>query len=165
MKSIIAFFLFVLAFTSVDAGTVFLVRHAEKADKPKEDPALSEAGRERAKHLAAMLDSVPVVALYSSDYRRTRSTLAPLAQAKTLDVVIYDASDSEALAKMVMEKHSDDTVVIAGHSNTVPELVEALGGTATPLEDKDYDNLFVLTRDSDGNVSTLRLHYGERTNK
>ncbi len=153
------FALFLLA-QPVFAGTVFLVRHAEKAKTPKDDPTLSWEGERRAKTLAAMLKSVSIDALFSSDYTRTKSTLKPLAKATGLDVTIYDAGDSQALARLVLEKHFEDTVVIAGHSNTVPELVKAFGGEAEPLEETEYDNLFVVTLHPNGLVSTLRLHFG-----
>ena len=144
------------------AGTVFLVRHAEKAKKPADNPGLTWEGKTRAKALAEILESVTLDALFSSDYTRTKSTLAPLAEAKGLEITIYDAGDSEALVRRILEQHYEDTVVIAGHSNTVPALVQALGGEAQPLSDQDYDNLFVVTLHPNGSVSTLNLHYGNK---
>jgi hypothetical protein len=53
-------------------------------------------------------------------------------------------------------------IVIAGHSNTVPALVEALGGGAVaPIEEGwEYDNLYVVSIGATGGALVSTLKYG-----
>ena len=82
---------------------VYLVRHAEKetADPNDQDPNLTEAGQRRANNLLTHLQGVPVDALISTPYRRTRQTLTPLARHHNLEILPYDAHDFAGLAKKI----------------------------------------------------------------
>ena len=134
--------------------TVFAVRHAEKgADDPR-DPGLTSSGEARAAELARLLSAAGVTHLYSTDYRRTRDTLAPLEAATALDVELYDPGDVHGLAQRLRELPSGAVAVVAGHSNTTPGLVLALGGEleglgtvrgAPALGEDEYDRLFQVT--------------------
>ncbi|WP_460892016.1 SixA phosphatase family protein [Rufibacter soli] len=128
---------------------VYLVRHAEKdtSDPKNEDPSLTPAGQERAQALKALLAKEPVAALYATKYVRTRQTLQPLAQSKSLPIATYEAHDFKGLAQTIKEKHPGQTVLVAGHSNTLLPLVEALGGKKpfAEISDAQYDYLFKLT--------------------
>ena len=156
--------------------TVFLVRHAEKGTDDPTDPSLTEGGRERADALARLLSSAGVSHLYSSDYRRTRQTLAPLAAAHELEVGLYDAGKPVELVSVLAGLPPGSVAVVAGHSNTTPALFEALGaGKARGLDesrygssipDAAYDRLYVVTLSAgrDGAVKCvdgLELRYGK----
>ena len=125
--------------------TIYLVRHAEKdlAAGPN-DPALSSAGEARARLLAQRLARYHPAALFTTDTRRTRATLAPLAQAVGLVPESYPAQDPDALAIHLYRDFVGKTVVVVGHSNTLLPLLKALGVTTTIAEIKDaeYDYLF-----------------------
>src|SRR5687768_3222599 len=60
--------------------TVFIVRHAEKAPEPADDPVLSDIGQRRASDLAAMLADAGVDAILVSELQRTSLTAQPLAR-------------------------------------------------------------------------------------
>jgi broad specificity phosphatase PhoE len=146
-------------------STVFVVRHAERADTTpgtpptmSADPDLSEAGRARAASLATMLKDANISAIYATEFKRTQQTAAPLAKALGLTVNTLPASETKGLVEQVRAAKSP--VLIVGHSNTVPEIVKALGIT-TPLTvgDTEFDNLFVVTTSTTGGSSLLRLHY------
>lgn len=126
--------------------TVILVRHAEKGTDDPKDPELSEAGKERAQHLAQVLKEIKVDAIYSTPYKRTRNTVTPLAEAKGISVLNYDPSKKEEI-DMLLQKFAGGTIVIAGHSNTVPGLANYLTGKTEfqNFDDSDYDNLMVVT--------------------
>lgn len=152
------------------ATTVFLVRHAERAvpgdpefdPSDPSDPPLNAAGRARAEELARVLREAGVTAVYASQFKRTRQTVEPLASGAGLPVTVHDARDSAGLAGIIAALETGAVVLIAGHSNTVPELVEALGAPpVAPIEDAwEYDNLFVVTLDGAGEASVRTLKYG-----
>jgi phosphohistidine phosphatase SixA len=136
--------------------TVHLVRHAEKekvADGPpnsmlSRDPPLSTIGEQRALGLVAALSSVKLAACFATEYRRTQATVEPTARAQGLAVEIVFAEDVDGLCARVLA-HSGSHVLVAGHSNTVPEIAKRLGLTETlSLGDDDYGDLFTVEKGS-----------------
>ncbi len=149
--------------------TVFLVRHAEKSNDDPRDPSLSEQGEARAKQLAHTLGAAGVTHLFSTPYKRTRSTLEPLAAARELEVLEYDPRDPRGLLKALAGLPGGSCAVVAGHSNTTPGYYAALGGEAQGLEPSShgqllpedaYDRLFMVTFSNE--VSSSSEGDGER---
>ena len=143
------------------------MRHAEKAadaEAPR-DPPLSAAGAARARALAERVSAVPLVAVYATPWRRTRETATPAANAHGLAVRTEDPpEDAVTHAHALRARHRDGTVLVVGHSNTVPPLVAALCGCAVPaLGDADYGDLFVVEPDDagDGAPRLRRERVGE----
>jgi phosphohistidine phosphatase SixA len=127
--------------------TVYLVRHAEKdpASDPA-DPGLTAVGEVRAQALSRLLVRRRPAALFTTDTKRTRATLAPLAAATGLEPQVYDAKATTALAVRIRQEYLGKAVVVVGHSNTLLPLITSLGGTP-PVEeigDQDYDYLFTV---------------------
>lgn len=142
---------------------IYVVRHAEKAadDPDPRDPGLSALGLARREALGRTLADVPLRAVYATEYRRTRETVQPLAEGRGLAVTVAPARDAAGLAKTILESHRGETVLVAGHSNTVPAILRALGAAEAPdLAESDYDDLFIATVSSEGSASLVRLHYG-----
>ncbi len=136
--------------------TVVFVRHAEKAKAPPGDPPLTQAGQARAEALARMFKAAKPRHLFSSNYARTRQTLAPLAKATGLKVEIYDAGKSVDFAKGL--KEMGGLVIVSGHSNTVPAMVQELTGQKRPLGHDDYDRIFVVSiSPADATLTELRF--------
>jgi broad specificity phosphatase PhoE len=140
---------------------VLVVRHAEKAASPADDPPLSEAGFERAKALAHVLANAGVKAIFVTQYQRTQQTVAPIAEALNIAVTQVDAAAADLLAARIRAEHQGQVVLIAGHSNTVPQIIAALGGGSVgPIADADFDELFVVYVPESGAAKVLRLQYG-----
>ena len=59
--------------------TVFLVRHAEKEDEPRQDPPLKKEGVARSQELARLLGGAGIKTIYTSQFARTKLTAEPLA--------------------------------------------------------------------------------------
>lgn len=139
---------------------VLLVRHAEK-ETGVEDPPLSPAGMARARALAAMLADAGIEHIHSTDFRRTRGTAAPLARQLGLDVSLYDPGSPERLLDQLL---AGGRHLVIGHSNTVPELVELLGGDGGDAIDDagEYDRLYMVAQNPGAQVETVLLHYGKR---
>ena len=139
--------------------TVIVVRHAEKAIAPPEDPELNLQGLARTGRLVRLLEKSGVTAVYASQYQRTRQTVEPVAKQFGLEVQVIDAKDPAAVARAALT-HAGGVVLIAGHSNTVGAIIEALGGgSIEPIGDDDYDNVYVVTIFGEGRASVLRLSY------
>ena len=137
---------------------VYVVRHAERAEDGTNDPPISEAGWERARLLASMLADAGVTTIHSTDYRRTRSTAEPLAKVGALATRSYDPDDLEGFAEEL--RRSSGRHLVVGHSNTTRPLVEALGGDPSePIEEMEYDRLYVLTLTERG-TSTVLIRFG-----
>lgn len=134
------------------ASEFIVVRHAEKAADGSRDPALSTQGEVRAQALSQRLRGTQLVAAYATPYRRTQQTVQPAAGAHGLQVTTYDASLPAAeLVAQLRRAHSTGTVLVAGHSNTVPQIVSQLCACAVqPLEEDDYGDLYRVSFDQDG---------------
>ena len=145
-----------LAFSSsLGQSTVFIVRHAEKADDSK-DPELSEAGRARAGALANMLRDSKISVIYATEFKRTQQTAAPLARALGLTVTTLPAENQAALIAKL--RASTATSLVVGHGNTIPDIIKALGITEpVNIPESDYDNLFVVVLGEKPYL--IRLHY------
>jgi len=144
---------------------VVLVRHAEKAVTPPNDPELDALGIARAQALADVLEDLDVSHVITSQYRRTVATAEPLisrtgASHQQIPAGLSDEA-LQAVVDAVDSRPAGESVLIVGHSNTIPSLVAALGGTRYPdLEEHEYDSIFLLQIDSEGNVRTVRLRFG-----
>lgn len=140
-------------------ATVVVVRHAEKADGPKGDPTLSELGHARAAALGRLLAASRPTALWATHLQRTQQTLAPLAAQTGLPVQTLPADNTAGLIETLRTRR-DRLAVVAGHSNTVPEIVAGLGvGDPVVMTEADYDRLFVVTLGCDGQSSLLELRF------
>ena len=85
-------------------------------------------------------------ALYVSGYERSRQTAAPLAARLGLQPIVYDPADTDALLMRV--RSGPRPAMIVGHSNTVPDIVERLGGARpAPLVHEDFGDIWVLSSD------------------
>ncbi len=154
-----------VAYRSATTTTVVLVRHAEKELVTIDDPPLSAAGERRAERLAQMFGDVRGVgridAIYVTATRRTQQTAMPLAARLGVKPTVVPAgSDLNALASRTTSEHRGGRVLIVGHSNTIPELVQKLSGQPVPaIGEDEYDNIYVVTVPTFGKSSVLRLKY------
>lgn len=163
MKYLLLGFLFfnLVVAQSQPVTTFILVRHAEKGDDGTKDPDLTEKGVTRAESLAELLKETNVDAIYSTAFKRTNNTAAPLSRAKSLPVQGYEAFKGEEIDKM-LKRHAGGTVTVVGHSNNIPWIANYLTGKETyqSFEDSDYDNVFIVTVFEKGKTATvLRLSY------
>lgn len=127
-----------------DAVTFIVVRHAEKGTDDARNPSLSEAGQARAQRLAALLSDEPVHAAYATAYRRTHQTAQPVAADHSVRITTYDAQmPAPQLAEQLRALNKTGTVLVVGHSNTVPDIVGALSGhPVSAMGDDEFDRLY-----------------------
>lgn len=138
---------------------VVLVRHAEKAAQPADDPSLTDVGRERAAALALAVAHAPPSAIVVSSRKRTAETGAPTAMkfGITPTVVSLDGGAAAHIAAVAAAVRSQRGVVLViGHSNTIPAVIKALGGPAlSDICDASYNVLFTLLLAKDGRPAQL----------
>lgn len=164
MKKILASALLLFSLISLSQAqeltTFILVRHAEKAADDPRNPSLSEEGMKRVENLKALLAPMEITAVYSTPFKRTRNTVATIATANSLEVMDYNYQNPELL-KELMAKHEGGTILISGHSNTTPVLVNQLLGEEkfAWLKEDEYDKLFIVTLSSIGEGKLTLLSY------
>lgn len=147
------------------AQTVIIVRHAEKVDASA-DPLLSEAGQARARALAAALTDAHPSLILTSNLQRTGLTAAPTADYHSMTseaVSLEDGIEAHlaALLARVEATPDDATILIVGHSDTVPQIARALGyAEAGDMPDCEYDRLTVLHL-NDGETRGEVSRFGE----
>lgn len=137
--------------------TVFLVRHAEKREDG-EDPLLTEVGQARARRLAMHLSEVEIDVCYTTQFKRTQRTAEPTSKTKGIEITVLDARID--VGARIMAKNRGQSVLVAGHSNTVPAILRKLGvRQRIEMGESDYSDLFVVTIELDGRTRLLRLKY------
>lgn len=154
----------VLAAPLLAADTlVIVVRHAEKADNDPRDPDLSAAGQLRAVKLAQVMAGSPPAAVYATPFRRTRQTAMPTAEASGVGVTSIDApaeQHGDLLRERILRDHRGQTVLVVGHSNTVPQIVATLAGRDAPaMADDEYDRFSLVVLPEQGEPCLLVSRY------
>lgn len=138
--------------------SVILVRHAERSPGDG-DVAISAAGRERADALARLLRDTAIDTIITSHLLRTRETAAPVATQKGITPEVLPADQLDAVVERIRGLRGR-VVLVVHHSNTVPSLVEKLGGQTPPIRDDEFDRLVVVTLPPQGAAAVLTLRYG-----
>jgi phosphohistidine phosphatase SixA len=152
--------------------TVFLVRHAEKEDEPKQDPPLKKEGVARSQELARMLSTAGIKAIYTSQFLRTKQTAEPLTAKTGVGVtaltlkpnpsnlrLIAEESTAEVVNK-ILQRPGDSALVI-GHSNWIPDIIKMLGGEVVPtIDEQKFDDLFIVIVYGKGKAKVVQLKYG-----
>ena len=167
-KILIAILLFGIAFCSCSTThsnseevnnyntTIYLVRHAEKADDGTSDPSLTMQGKKRAQQLAELLHDKNISQIYSSDYKRTRETAFPISRNTKIAIRSYDPRSLSVIANQLSEIEGQNVLVV-GHSNSTPSLANLLleKETYTQFDESDYSNLIVVTITKDQKTTDL----------
>ena len=147
MKKLLVFLSLSLLFINVISAqttTVWIVRHAEKdkSNPQDNDPSLSDEGKIRVSDLAKYLKKVKFDVAFATPTKRTHQTLDSLVIPKVINY-----KDIKSLVDSIKTNYVGKTVMVAAHSNTVLEIIEALGGKKPKeeLTDDDYDYIFELS--------------------
>ena len=169
MRRIFLFLLLLAAFPLAAqqrgaATTVILVRHAEKAAAPADDPGLTDAGQARARALAEIARDAGVTAIITTQFARTRETARLAAEAVGVTAEVARAGGAQHAQEVagLIRAHAGGVVLVVGHSNTVAAIIAALGAPQPPaICDGEYDNLYIMTMPASGPARVIRARYGE----
>ncbi len=133
--------------SSTPESTVYyLIRHAEKDRSALgQDPSLTNIGLERATNWAKIFTPIKFDQIYSTEYKRTQQTALPTASEKNLEIQSYDPDN--LYNEVFKTKTKGKTVLIVGHSNTTPALVNTIFGEQKydQINDRDNGKLFIVT--------------------
>lgn len=142
--------------------TIILVRHAEKNIEPNNpNPNLSPAGQARAQELVRVLGNAGITAIYATQFVRTQQTAQPLATHLGLPVTQIEAGKTDQLVSQIITNNRGGVAFVAGHNNTVPAAISALGGGEVPIiPENEYDNLYIVTLYRSGSAKLVKLKYG-----
>jgi 2,3-bisphosphoglycerate-dependent phosphoglycerate mutase len=173
MKKTLLLITTLLLFTSIfaqekatDLTTIIFVRHAEKVEDGSKNPSLTKAGVVRSVQLAYLLRADSIAAVFSTDYERTLMTAKPTANFHEQPIQKYLPSSKVELFDNILAKYKGQTVLVTGHSNTTPKMVNYLCGTDLPsIEHHIYNNLYVVTFSEIGQGKLLKLKYGQLSEK
>jgi broad specificity phosphatase PhoE len=124
---------------------VYVMRHLN-TPAGQSDPDLLPEGQGAAAALAGRFGEEAPRAIYITDFRRTRQSVAPLAARLGLTPILYDPRDTPGLIARL--RAEPGPVLVVGHSNTVPDIVAALGGTRpAPLAHDDFGDIWRVAPD------------------
>jgi broad specificity phosphatase PhoE len=151
--------------TKSEATTIILIRHAEKdtsvagSTMMQADPSLSDKGIQRAGKLVETLKSYSFDSIFSTNFNRTRSTVLPIATQKGIVISSYDPKNQAAFAAQ-LKTMKGKTILVVGHSNTIPALVNLLIGSAkyANLADNEYNKIWIL-RCENGKCTDSQIQY------
>ena len=145
----------------------YLVRHAEKdtsvagATMMQANPPLSEKGVQRSTRLASLLEKENIDYIFSTKYLRTQSTAQPLATLIGKEIQFYEITKGTAFSDSIQQMpFLGKTLLIIGHSNTIPPLVNALIKTNKyqNLSDNEYGFIYKVIMES-GQIKDTVLMY------
>lgn len=164
LGGLLALALLAAAVMSASTTTVFVLRHAEQVRDGSDDPPLSAAGEARAERLREVFgqggEGLTIDGIIVSGLRRSQDTARPLAAALGVPVVVVGAGDPGETARRALRDFHGGRVLVIGHGNTVPAIVEALSGSIVPaMDETDFSTVYVVARPrySPASVSVLRL--------
>ena len=123
------------------ADSIYLVRHT---DRGRSD-FLLESGWSQALSLANALDKAPINHIYVTEYPRTQQTASIVARAKGISPVVVPANSAGDLAKALCEHPDGDSILVVGHSHTIPSMLAELGFAEEGIE---YCEMYLLRQGS-----------------
>jgi len=143
--------LFFQSMNSQSETTIYLIRHAEKADITA-NTALSAEGNKRAIYWANHFKETPIDLFYSTPYLRTESTCLPLSNSKQKQIITY--TPKEMNLKRLIAENPGKTIFIVGHSNTIPTHInQLLGEEKYPeIPESEFGNLYII-KEKNGVIS------------
>lgn len=152
--------------------TVFLIRHAEKEDEPRQDPPLKREGVARSQELARLLGGAGIKAIYTSQFARTKQTAGPIATKLGLSATAITLRSNPTNPRLIAEESTKEVVnkvlegagenvLVVGHSNSVPDVIKMLGGDVVPtIDERKFDDLFIVTVYAKGKAKVTQIKYG-----
>ena len=113
------------------------------------NPHLNEKGIERSLLWNGYFENKELNSIYSTNYNRTIETVLPISIAKGIKPIIYSASNINY--ESFLKKEKGNTVIVVGHSNTIPGFVNKLikDDYYKQINDTVNSNLYIVKKCSE----------------
>jgi 2,3-bisphosphoglycerate-dependent phosphoglycerate mutase len=147
---------------SDDKTIIFIfVRHAEKNTEPKDNPALTPEGKARAEYLAQLLKEIEVYRVAATNTTRALQTAQPLIDLTHCATDTYSKSAAEAFLLSTIQGYKGKIVLVVGHGNTVPDMLNLLSGEKKyeDINEDEYDNIYIASVIEKGNAKIVHYKY------
>ncbi|HPW97111.1 MAG TPA: histidine phosphatase family protein [Flavobacterium sp.] len=146
--------------SNTEITKIIVVRHAEKIDDGSKNPSLSDIGKLRAKKLDMLFADLKLDALYSTPFSRTTETLQPIANSRNLEIINYSPNNKNFSQNLLLNQKGK-TIMIVGHSNTCPDLVNSLINETkfNPLNENEYGKIWIITFKNGQLIDCVLLNY------
>ena len=157
MRTVVCLVWLFVAVSVVSADPfVVIVRHAEKAANDPKDPDLSSAGRARAEALARILKDAAITTIFTSEFKRTQETAAPISKSIGIAPTIVAGKD---IAGLVSKLHQlNGNALVVGHGDTIPDVLKAIGIDGPfQIPGDDYNEIFIVSLGAKPQL--LHFHY------
>ena len=156
MKNFIAILTCLISFvvySQEPTTNIYLIRHAEKADATT-DPDLSDAGKLRTKKWADYFKDKHIEMYCNTPYKRTMQTVIGISslmidatETKTITLKYEVYAPENLLINDVAKNNLGKSVLIVGHSDTIPAAVNKLIGSNVykNIPENEFNNLYIIT--------------------
>ena len=140
---------------------VYLIRHAEKdrSDSLNKNPHLNQDGGKRSLLWNLYFENKKIDAIYSTNYNRTIETILPISISKGIKPIIY--SPSNINYDSFLKKVKGKTILVVGHSNTIPGFVNELieEDYYEQINDTVNSNLYIVKKcPEEINHDVIQIH-------
>jgi len=124
----------------------YFIRHAEKdrSNPENKNPELNQQGKIRALNWLYFFREIPLEKIYSTNYNRTIQTVKQIAEEKNITISYY--SPEKIDVENFKKQNKSMSILVVGHSNTTPELVNLIIGEKKfeKMDDNDNSSMFVI---------------------
>lgn len=160
MKRLLVFLfcLFPITALSQNEAVIFLLRHAERGPDAGDAALLNPAGEQRARCLAQTLRDSQITKIYATDVKRTQQTAQPLAQELHLQLTIVPKSNTDELLRD-LRAGSKERVLVVGHADTLPKIIQRLGAGTLSSNEMDYDRMMIVPVVNGKALPLVSIHY------
>ncbi len=143
---------------ALSESVYYFIRHAEKdrSNPENKNPELNQQGKIRALNWLYFFRDIPLKKIYSTNYNRTIQTVKQIAEEKNITISYYFPENIDV--ENFKKQNKNMSILVVGHSNTTPELVNLIIGENKfeKMNDNDNSSLFVI-RELAGDVTVERI--------
>ena len=143
---------------ALSESVYYFIRHAEKdrSNPENKNPELNQQGKIRALNWLYFFRDIPLKKIYSTNYNRTIQTVKQIAEEKKIPISYYSPENIDV--ENFKKQNKNMSILVVGHSNTTPELVNLIIGENKfeKMNDNDNSSLFVI-RELAGDVTVERI--------
>ena len=141
---------------------LYCARHCEKVKDGSKDPDLTAEGQARAERLGRILSGAKIHRVCTTPYKRTMHTGEAVQRHTgnpTFETYPPDAQD--VWLESVLAAGGGKQYFVAGHSNTVPQLLNLLLGKIQfqNIDDEEYGLLYIATTTGLGKTEVIECRY------